>query len=115
VEDFLARRPSTGFGGIHPSYRPGVFPADIAECLPPFITDNLRLALPEMAKKLKGFDCPDALLTAPETRSSAPVRLLRNERRQSALSGLYPLGEGAGYAGGIISAAVDGLRAALDA
>ncbi len=115
VEDFLARRPSTGFGGVHPSYRPGVFPADIAECLPPFITDNLRLALPEMAKKLKGFDCPDALLTAPETRSSAPVRLLRNERRQSALSGLYPLGEGAGYAGGIISAAVDGLRAALDA
>ncbi len=115
VEDFLARRPSTGFGGIHPSYRPGVFPADIAECLPPFIADNLRLALPEMGKKLKGFDCPDALLTAPETRSSAPVRLLRDERRQSALPGLYPLGEGAGYAGGIVSAAVDGLRAALDA
>ena len=115
VEDFLARRPSTGFGGIRPSYRPGVFPADIAECLPPFIADNLRLALPEMGKKLKGFDCPDALLTAPETRSSAPVRLLRDERRQSALPGLYPLGEGAGYAGGIVSAAVDGLRAALDA
>ncbi|MDD3214478.1 MAG: hypothetical protein PHY64_12430 [Eubacteriales bacterium] len=115
VGDFLANRPSSDFGGVTPSYRPGVFPADIAQCLPPYIADNLRFALPELGKRLHGFDHPDALLTAPETRSSAPVRLLRDERKQSALAGLYPLGEGAGYAGGIVSAAVDGLRAALDA
>jgi uncharacterized FAD-dependent dehydrogenase len=115
VRDFLARRPSSRFGGVTPTYRPGVFPGDIAACLPPFVTDDLRLALPLLGRKLQGFDHPDALLTAPETRSSSPVRLLRDERRQSALGGLYPLGEGAGYAGGIVSAAVDGLRAALDA
>ncbi len=115
VGDFLARRPSTRFGDVTPTYRPGVFPGDIAACLPSFVTDDLRLALPLLGKKLQGFDHPDALLTAPETRSSSPVRLLRDERRQSAVGGLYPLGEGAGYAGGIVSAAVDGLRAALDA
>ena len=79
--------------------------------MPDFITDNLRLALPRLGQRLKGFDHPDALLTGPETRSSAPVRILRNPRRQSAFAGLYPLGEGAGYAGGIVSAAVDGLCA----
>lgn len=113
--DFMAGKPSTGFGGVRPSYRPGVFPADIARCLPEFITQNLRLALPRLGQRLRGFDQPDALLTAPETRTSSPVRLLRDERRQSAIGGLYPLGEGAGYAGGIVSAAVDGLKAALDA
>ncbi|HNW86334.1 MAG TPA: FAD-binding protein [Candidatus Limiplasma sp.] len=115
VGDFLAGKPSAGFGGVKPSYRPGVFPADIALCLPDFITQNLRLALPLLGRRLRGFDQPDALLTAPETRSSSPVRILRDERRQSAIRGLYPLGEGAGYAGGIVSAAVDGLKAALDA
>jgi len=115
AEDFLAGRPSAGFGGVKPSYLPGVFPADIARCLPPFITQNLRLALPALGRRLAGFDHPDALLTAPETRSSSPVRLLRNAGRESAMRGLYPLGEGAGYAGGIVSAAVDGLKAALDA
>ena len=115
VEDFLARRPTKAFGGVRPSYRPGVFPGDVAACLPAFLSDALRGALPRLGQRLRGFDAPDALLTAPETRSSSPVRLLRDERRQSALRGLYPLGEGAGYAGGIVSAAVDGLRAALDA
>ncbi len=115
VGDFLAGRPSSGFGCVKPGYRPGVFPADVGECLPAFLTENLRRALPEFGKRLAGFDAPDALLTAPETRSSSPVRLLRDARRESALKGLYPLGEGAGYAGGIVSAAVDGLKAALDA
>ncbi len=114
VGDFLAGKASTGFGGMRPSYQPGVVPANIANCLPAFITDNLRFALPRLGQRLRGFDNPDALLTAPETRSSSPVRIVRDENRQSALAGLYPLGEGAGYAGGIVSAAVDGLRAALE-
>ena len=115
VEDFLARRPTRRFGEVTPSYRPGVVPADVALCLPAAVSENLRLALPMLGQRLRGFAHPDALLTAPETRSSSPVRLVRDARRQSALPGLYPLGEGAGYAGGIISAAVDGLKAALDA
>ena len=115
VEDFLARRPTRRFGEVTPSYRPGVVPADVALCLPAAVSENLRLALPLLGQRLRGFAHPDTLLTAPETRSSSPVRLVRDARRQSALPGLYPLGEGAGYAGGIISAAVDGLKAALDA
>ncbi|NLI21644.1 MAG: hypothetical protein GX418_08875 [Clostridiales bacterium] len=115
VGDFLAGRASTGFGGVRPTYLPGAEPGDVAACLPDFVTGDLRLALPRFGASLRGFDFADALLTAPETRSSSPVRLLRDARRQSALPGLYPLGEGAGYAGGIVSAAVDGLKAALDA
>jgi uncharacterized protein len=114
VEDFMNGRPSHGFGEVKPSYRPGVVPADIAGIFPAFVTDNLRRALPLLGSRLEGFDRPDMLLTAPETRSSSPVRILRDERRESAVRGLYPLGEGAGYAGGIISSAVDGLKAALD-
>ena len=115
VGDFLAGRASTGFGDVQPTYLPGAQPGDVAVCLPDFVTGNLRLALPRFGTSLRGFDLADALLTAPETRSSSPVRLLRDARRQSALPGLFPLGEGAGYAGGIVSAAVDGLKAALDA
>ena len=81
-------------------------------CLPGYVTDTLRQALPLMDRKLHGFAAPDAVLTGVETRSSSPVRILRDERLQSALSGLYPCGEGAGYAGGIVSAAVDGIRVA---
>ena len=114
VGDFLSGRPSTTLGGVQPTYLPGVTPGDLRAFLPGFITDNLRLALPKLGQRLKGFDHPDALLTGPETRSSAPVRILRNPRRQSAIAGLYPLGEGAGYAGGIVSAAVDGLCAGMD-
>lgn len=112
VGDFLAGRPSTAPGGVKPSYRPGVVWGDICEVLPSRITDVLRRALPELGKKLRGFDAPDAVLTAPETRSSSPVRILRDASLSSAIAGLYPCGEGAGYAGGISSAAVDGMRCA---
>ncbi len=88
-------------------------PCDLNEVLPDRITRALKAALPELGKLLPGFDDPDAVLTAPETRSSSPVRILRGEDRQSTgLAGLYPCGEGAGYAGGIMSAAVDGLLCA---
>jgi len=114
VGDLLAGKASSSAGSVIPSYRPGVVFGDIRCCLPDFITDNLRAALPALGRRLHGFDWPDALLTAPETRSSAPLRMLRNERRESPIAGLYPLGEGAGYAGGIVSAAVDGLCAGMD-
>ena len=88
--------------------------SNLNDVLPGFLHENLRLALPGLGQRLHGFDHPDALLTGPETRSSSPLRMLRNQRRESPIGGLYPLGEGAGYAGGIVSAAVDGLCAALD-
>ena len=113
VGDLLANKPTTAVGSVTPTYRPGVVLGDIRCCLPDFVTDNLRAALPALGRRLRGFDWPDALLTAPETRSSAPLRMLRNERRESPIAGLYPLGEGAGYAGGIVSAAVDGLAAGM--
>ena len=115
VEDLLSGKASTAAGSVLPSYKPGVVFGDIRCCLPDFITDNLHAALPALGRRLRGFDWPDALLTAPETRSSAPLRMLRNERRESPIAGLYPLGEGAGYAGGIVSAAVDGLCAGMGA
>ena len=112
VGDFLARRPSTGAGAVTPSYAPGVVWTELDRVLPERITSVMRAAIPELGKKLRGFDDPDAVLTGPETRSSSPVRILRGEDLQSELRGLYPCGEGAGYAGGITSAAVDGLRCA---
>ena len=112
VEDFLVRRPSEGPGRVAPTYRPGVTWTGMDSCLPPYISDTLRGALPLLDRKLHGFSDPDAVLTGVETRSSSPVRILRGEDLQSALRGLYPCGEGAGYAGGIVSAAVDGIRVA---
>ena len=113
VGDFLARRASEGAGSVQPTYRPGVRWCDLHTALPARLTDVLERAIPALGKTLRGFDDADAVLTAPETRSSCPVRLLRDgETLQSALCGLYPCGEGAGYAGGITSAAVDGMRAA---
>ena len=112
VGDFIAHRKSEGEGGVLPSYRPGVFWCDLHDVLPERISSVLENALPELGRKLTGFDAPDAVLTAPETRSSSPVRILRDERRQSQIRGLYPCGEGAGYAGGITSAAVDGMKCA---
>lgn len=113
VGDFLAGRATTKFGKITPSYLPGVIPCDIAPVFPSFITDNLRLGLTELGQKFTLFADPDAPMTAPETRSSSPVRILRGDDGQSvSLAGLYPCGEGAGYAGGIISAATDGLKMA---
>ena len=110
--DFTARRMSVSIGGITPTYRPGVTPCDLHKLLPEFITDAMHEAIPVFGRRLKGFDT-DALLTAPETRSSSPVRILRDSSMQSSISGLYPAGEGAGYAGGIMSAAVDGIKCAL--
>ena len=112
VEDFLARRPSSGPGRVLPSYRPGVTWCDLWDCLPPFVAEALAEALPLLGKKLRGYDAPDAVLTAVESRSSSPVRILRDEHCESSLRGLHPCGEGAGYAGGILSAAVDGMRCA---
>lgn len=112
VGDFLNMLPSTGAGKVKPQYKPGVVWGDIREVLPKRICGVLENALPELGKKLPGFDAPDAVMTAPETRSSSPVRIIRNDKYQSSVSGLYPCGEGAGYAGGISSAAVDGMRCA---
>lgn len=112
VEDFLAKRPSAGPGRVRPSYRPGVVWTDLRQCLPPFVADAMAEALPILGRKLRGYDAPDAVLTAVESRSSSPVRIPRDETYQSALRGLYPCGEGAGYAGGILSAAADGMRCA---
>ncbi len=112
VGDFLARRKSERAGEVKPSYLPGVCWSELHEVLPERITAVLENALPELGKKLKGFDSPDAVLTAPETRSSSPVRILRDDNRRSQIRGLYPCGEGAGYAGGITSAAVDGMKCA---
>ena len=112
VVDFLAGRPSTGPGAVTPTYRPGVAWGDLRSVLPDVITQPLKEALPLLEGKLRGFATNDAVLTAPETRSSSPVRILRDETRQSSLSGLFPTGEGAGYAGGIMSAAIDGIQSA---
>ena len=112
VGDFLARRPSDGPGGVTPSYRPGVKWGSLDGCLPGFVTEAMREALPLLDRKLKGFAHPDAVLTGVETRSSSPVRIERDENCVSNIAGLYPCGEGAGYAGGIMSAAVDGIRCA---
>ena len=110
--DFLAGRASGKIGTVKPTYRPGVTLCDLHEVLPAPITRGLEQALPILGAQLEGFDCPDAVLTAPETRSSSPVRIVRGGDRQSPLRGLYPCGEGAGYAGGIVSAAVDGMMSA---
>ena len=112
VEDFLQKRPSQGPGHIQPTYCPGVTWTELDRCLPQAVADTLRGALPLMDRKLRGFADPDGVLTGVETRSSSPVRVLRDETFQSVLRGLYPCGEGAGYAGGIVSAAVDGIRVA---
>lgn len=112
VSDFLKGHASTALSSVAPSYRPGVVPSDLRKCLPDYVTDTLRGALPILDRKLHGFADGSAVLTGVETRSSSPVRILRGEDFQSALGGLFPCGEGAGYAGGITSAAVDGIRVA---
>lgn len=112
VGDFLAGKSGTEASLVQPTYRPGVVWCDLREVLPARITNALREALPRLEGNLSGFAHPAAVLTAPETRSSSPVRILRDESRQSTLRGLYPTGEGAGYAGGIMSAALDGIQSA---
>jgi uncharacterized FAD-dependent dehydrogenase len=113
VGDFLAARPSRDFASVLPSYKPGVHLGDLAPSLPAYAIEALREAIPEFGKKIRGFDMADAVLTGVETRTSSPLKIPRGENLQSTnVRGLYPAGEGASYAGGILSAGVDGIRVA---
>ena len=113
VGDFLAGRPSNALGAVTPSYRPSVLPTDLASCLPDFAIEAIREALPAFDRQIPGFAMGDAVMTGVETRTSSPIRIRRDDEFQSINTrGLYPAGEGAGYAGGILSAGVDGIRVA---
>ena len=113
VGDFLAGRASTHLGTVEPSYTPGVHPTDLAQCLPDYVVTALREALPAFARQIRGFAMDDALMTGVETRTSSPLRIQRGADFVSINTvGLYPAGEGAGYAGGILSAAIDGIKVA---
>uniref|UniRef100_UPI00338FB5BA NAD(P)/FAD-dependent oxidoreductase n=1 Tax=Pseudomonas sp. TaxID=306 RepID=UPI00338FB5BA len=113
VGDFIAGKPSTAIGSVEPSYKPGVSMGDLALALPDFAIEAIREALPAFEKQIKGYSLHDAVLTGIETRTSSPLRITRNESMQSLnVKGLFPAGEGAGYAGGILSAGVDGIRIA---
>jgi uncharacterized FAD-dependent dehydrogenase len=113
VGDFLAQRPSTEFGSILPSYKPGVHLTDLASSLPDYAIEAIREAIPAFEKQIPGFSMKDAVLTGVETRTSSPLRITRGANYQSLnIKGLYPAGEGAGYAGGIMSAGIDGIKVA---
>ena len=113
VGDFLAGTPSSAGGRVLPTYPRGVAWGDVTPCLPPYVAETLRAAIPQLGRRLRGFDAEDAVLTGVETRSSSPVRVTRGDDGQSlSVRGLWPVGEGAGYAGGIMSAATDGILAA---
>ncbi|MBN3724653.1 NAD(P)/FAD-dependent oxidoreductase [Burkholderia sp. Ac-20379] len=113
VGDFIAGRPSTSLGSVVPSYKPGVNPTDLSTALPDYVIEAIREALPQIDKKISGFAMHDAVLTGVETRTSSPIRVRRKDNYQSMnVEGLYPAGEGAGYAGGIYSAAIDGIEVA---
>ena len=111
VGDFVSRRASTSLGEVQPSYRPGVKPVSLDSALPTYAIEAVREALPLFGRKIRGFDLPDAVLTGVETRTSSPLRIERDDGLESpGMRGLYPAGEGAGYAGGILSAGVDGIK-----
>lgn len=112
VEDFLLNQPTTHLGKVKPTYLPGVKLSNLTTILPEFVSSTLREGILSFDTKLKGFADPDAILTGVETRSSSPVRIIRNEQLMANIKGIYPCGEGAGYAGGIMSAAVDGIKCA---
>lgn len=112
VGDFLEKRASTEIKSVKPSYKPGVKPTILDSCLPNYVLESLREALPLLDTKIKGFAHPEAVLTGVETRSSSTIRIERNESYESNISGIYPAGEGAGHAGGIVSSAIDGLKVA---
>jgi hypothetical protein len=113
VGDFLAQRPSTQWGSVQPSYKPGVKLVDLADVLPDYAMAAMREALPVFGRKIKGYDMADAVMTGVETRTSSPLRIPRGDDHQSTNTpGLYPAGEGASYAGGILSAGVDGIKVA---
>ncbi len=113
VGDFLAGKPSAEFGAVQPSYKPGVKLGDLSQVLPGFAVEAMKQALPVFGRKIRGYDMADAVMTGVETRTSSPLRITRGEDCQSLnVAGLYPAGEGAGYAGGILSAGVDGIKVA---
>jgi uncharacterized protein len=112
VEDFLNDRVTQALGHVSPTYRPGVSFVKMTDLLPKYVTDTMKEALLDFNRKLKGFSMGDAILTGVETRSSSPVRMMRSETFESSIKGLHPMGEGAGYAGGIMSSSVDGMKTA---
>lgn len=114
IGDFLANRPSTQFGEVTPSYTPGVHLTNLDSVLPEFAISAIREAIPAFAKQVPGFDLADGVLTGVETRTSSPIRIKRDDNTLQSINtkGLFPCGEGAGYAGGILSAAVDGIKVA---
>jgi uncharacterized FAD-dependent dehydrogenase len=114
VGDFMNDRVSTKIGSVNPSYKPGYTFVDLRECLPEFVCETMKEGLILLDKKLNGFAMDDAVLTGVETRSSAPIRIVRDEETLQSVNvnNLYPSGEGAGYAGGIVTAAVDGIKCA---
>ena len=112
VGDFLQNKASTEIKSIKPTYKPGIKTTSLDSCLPNYVIESLREAIPLLDRKIKGFANPDAVLTGVETRTSSTIRLERNEKCESNISGIYPAGEGAGHAGGIVSSAIDGLRVA---
>jgi len=113
VGDFLKHRPSTELGSVEPSYKPGITLGDLSKAMPAFAVEAIREAIPQFDKQVKGYAMADAIMTGVETRTSAPVSIKRDAFYQSVnTKGLYPAGEGAGYAGGILSAGIDGIKVA---
>lgn len=111
--DFLENRKTEKLGKVKPTYKPGVTFANLQEILPQYITETLKEGILDFDKKIKGFADEDSILTGVETRTSSPVRIVRDETLQSNIKGIYPCGEGAGYAGGITTAAMDGIKCAI--
>ena len=115
VEDFMFNQKTSEFGKVKPTYLPGVTKANLNEILPDFVSETIKEAIPELDKKLHGFADNDAILTGVETRSSSPIQITREKETLNStnVKGLYPCGEGAGYAGGIMTAAIDGIKCAI--
>ena len=114
VGDYLKGEITTSFGKVEPTYKPGVMPSNLNELFPGFVNETLKEAIVELDKKMHGFADGDAVLTAVETRTSSPVQIVRDKNSlMSNIYGIYPCGEGAGYAGGIMTAAVDGIKVAI--
>lgn len=113
MKEFMNNEVATSLRSVEATYPHGIYFCDLRSCLPEFVVEGIQAGILEFNQKLKGFYHPDAVLIGIESRSSSPVRILRNENRESSFSGIYPIGEGAGYAGGIISASLDGLLTAM--
>lgn len=113
VGDFLENKKTTEIGEVKPTYKPGVTMSNLQDILPKYVTETLKEGLLDFDKKIKGFADKDSILTGVETRSSSPVRIVRGEDLEANIKGIYPCGEGAGYAGGIMTAAMDGIKCAI--